>query len=146
MPKTCYFLEKSWKNHHSAGDFRSQPSVGLRRLGLRPRPRIVVLKCYCNFLQTLVCNINSIYYCYKRTKCAYFSIYDGGPQIFLPPGCRVPSYATGNMTSLNVTSFSALNVFSGGATVPSSIPHPASFFKVLPLPQKLNRLRFHISA
>jgi len=28
--------------------------------------------------------------------------------------------------------------------LPSSLPLPASFFKVLPLPQKLNRFRFHI--
>jgi len=28
--------------------------------------------------------------------------------------------------------------------LPSLLPLPASFFKVLPLPQKFNRFRFHI--
>jgi len=45
-----------------------------------------------------------------------FRIFMGAQKYFLPPEYRVTSYAADNMTSLNVTSFSPPNVFSGGAT------------------------------
>jgi len=49
----------------------------------------------------------TLYHCYKSTNnefTVYFPIFDEESKYF-PPWHKVPSYAIGNMTSLNVTSF-----------------------------------------
>jgi len=48
MPKNEIFLEKTVKTAEALGAPPSTP-VGIRQLGLSPRPRVIVLIYYCNF-------------------------------------------------------------------------------------------------
>jgi len=115
-----YLFRKKLQKSSQRWGLCPQCSVGFRRLGLRSRPHVVVLIiCCCNVLQTLGSDVISLYYCYKRAKCAYFPIFDVGLKIYCTPGGNVHSYATDNITSLNVTSFSPpsfANVFCAGAS------------------------------
>jgi len=110
-----------------------------QRWRLRPRPRVFVIICCCNSIQvyfTITLRdlrrkktlykrligsvfIHTLYHCHERTNNQLYTFrFLLGKQNIPTPGHRVPRYAIGNMTSLNVTSFSPPSTmfFSGSAT------------------------------
>jgi len=106
-------FRKSCKNPRSVGG--SAPKLPFASGGCS---RIVIFSSYyavATFYKRLVLMLTRFIIDIKEQNALTFRFLMGAQKYFCSLGHKVPSYAIGNMTSLNVTSVSPPNVFSVGA-------------------------------